>query len=204
MDDVSLPVHLLGKPGVVRDGEAVPGPRGYKAWALLAIGEAAIRAGALDAGLQCLRRAVADARGAGDRELQATALVALGYALVHTARRRDEEAAAALHEAISIAKRPGWPRARRPHPASSATSSSCRAAKRLPRPRQPLDLLRRPAQRDQQEPCFGGHGMAPKEQTRSSAVPRSQVFAATLADVEEPAGVCGASAPALDARGSAT
>ena len=71
--------------------------------AQLEAGEAAIRAGALDAGLQCLRRAVADARGAGDRELQATALVALGYALVHAARGRDEEAAAALHEAISIA-----------------------------------------------------------------------------------------------------
>ena len=36
MDDVSLSMHLLGKPRVVRDGEAVPGPRGYKAWALLA------------------------------------------------------------------------------------------------------------------------------------------------------------------------
>ena len=66
-------------------------------------GEAAIGAGALDAGLQCLRRAVTDATAAGDRHLQAQALVALGRALVHAARGRDEEAAAALHQALAIA-----------------------------------------------------------------------------------------------------
>lgn len=71
--------------------------------AQLEAGEAAIGAGALDAGLQCLRRAVADARAAGDRRLQAQALVALGCALVHAARGRDEEAAAALHQALAIA-----------------------------------------------------------------------------------------------------
>jgi len=31
-----LDIHLLGTPRVERDGEAVPGPRGYKAWGLLA------------------------------------------------------------------------------------------------------------------------------------------------------------------------
>jgi DNA-binding SARP family transcriptional activator len=75
--------------------------------ALLEAGEAAIGAGALDAGLQCLRRAVADARHAGDRALEARALVALGYALVHAARGRDEEASAALHEALALAQRIG-------------------------------------------------------------------------------------------------
>jgi DNA-binding SARP family transcriptional activator len=74
--------------------------------AQLEAGEAAIRAGVLDAGLQCLRRAIADARGAGDSRLHAQALVALGYALVHAARGRDEEAAAALHEALAIAGTP--------------------------------------------------------------------------------------------------
>ncbi|HEV2774918.1 MAG TPA: BTAD domain-containing putative transcriptional regulator, partial [Solirubrobacteraceae bacterium] len=84
-------------------------PRGGSAGARaqLEAGEAAIRAGALDAGLQCLRRAVADARGAGDSHLEAHALGALGHALVHAARGRDEEASAALHEALAIAGRLG-------------------------------------------------------------------------------------------------
>ena len=75
------------------------------AGAQLEAGEAAIAAGALEAGLQCLRRAVADARAAAALELQAKALVALGSALVHAARGRDEEAAAALHEALAVASR---------------------------------------------------------------------------------------------------
>jgi DNA-binding SARP family transcriptional activator len=75
------------------------------ATAQLEAGEAAIAAGALEAGLQCLRRAVADARAAAAVELQAKALVALGSALVHAARGRDEEAAAALHEALALAGR---------------------------------------------------------------------------------------------------
>src|SRR5919108_4975061 len=36
MDVSGLRIHLLGKPRVERDGEAVPDPRGYKAWGLLA------------------------------------------------------------------------------------------------------------------------------------------------------------------------
>lgn len=74
--------------------------------AQLEAGDAAIAAGALDAGLQCLRRAVDDARSAGSAELRARALVALGSALVHAARGRDEEAAAALHEAVEVASGP--------------------------------------------------------------------------------------------------
>ena len=70
-------------------------------------GHAAIVAGALDAGLQCLRRAVADARSVGDPELEAAALLALGSALVHVSRGRDEEAATALHETLAVAARAG-------------------------------------------------------------------------------------------------
>lgn len=81
----ALPVG--GRPAVVAQIEA---------------GEAAVGAGALDAGLQCLRRAVADADAAGDAALRARALVALGGALVHAARGRDEEGATALHEALAI------------------------------------------------------------------------------------------------------
>lgn len=72
--------------------------------AQLEAGEAAIGAGALDAGLQCLRRAMVDADGLGDPVLRARARVAVGSALVHSARGRDEEGAAALHEALAIGR----------------------------------------------------------------------------------------------------
>jgi len=72
--------------------------------AQLEAGEAAIGAGALEAGLQCLRRAIADADGVDDSVLRARARVALGGALVHAARGRDEEGAAALHEALAIGR----------------------------------------------------------------------------------------------------
>jgi DNA-binding SARP family transcriptional activator len=85
-----------------------PGPGNrHAARALLEAGEAAIGAGAFDAGLQCLRRAVADARGRGDDQLLAAALVAVGTALVHGARGRDEEAGVALHEALVLAEEQG-------------------------------------------------------------------------------------------------
>ncbi|WP_439608994.1 BTAD domain-containing putative transcriptional regulator [Hydrogenophaga sp.] len=71
--------------------------------ALLEAGEAALRAGAVDAGLQCLRRAIADADALCDPLLRKRARVALGGALVHSARGRDEEGAAALHESLGIA-----------------------------------------------------------------------------------------------------
>jgi DNA-binding SARP family transcriptional activator len=75
--------------------------------AQLDAGEAAIGAGVLDAGLECLRRAAAEAHACGDLELKARALLALGGALAHAARGRDEEGAAALHESIAIAERIG-------------------------------------------------------------------------------------------------
>ena len=65
-------------------------------------GEAAIGAGVLDAGLQCLRRAVVEADSTGDPVIRTRSRVALGGALVHAARGRDEEGATALHEALAI------------------------------------------------------------------------------------------------------
>lgn len=65
-------------------------------------GEAAINAGVLDAGLQCLRRAIVEADATGDAVLRSRSRVALGGALVHAARGRDEEGATALHEALAI------------------------------------------------------------------------------------------------------
>jgi DNA-binding SARP family transcriptional activator len=72
------------------------------ALAQLEAGEAAINAGALDAGQYCLRRAVVEADSTGDPVLRARSRVALGAALVHAARGSDEEGATALHEALLI------------------------------------------------------------------------------------------------------
>jgi DNA-binding SARP family transcriptional activator len=73
----------------------------------LEAGRAAILAGAVDAGLQCLRRAVTEAARCQDEALQARATAALGSALVHAVRGRDNEGAVVLHEAIELAERAG-------------------------------------------------------------------------------------------------
>ncbi|AYQ27228.1 MULTISPECIES: BTAD domain-containing putative transcriptional regulator [unclassified Polaromonas] len=92
----------------MRTVTAVPtaGPATGRAAALaqLEAGEAAIGAGALDAGLQCLRRAIVEADATGDAVLRTRARVALGGALVHAARGRDEEGATALHEALAVGR----------------------------------------------------------------------------------------------------
>jgi DNA-binding SARP family transcriptional activator len=81
--------------------------RGSRAAAesLIAAGEAAIGAGAIEAGLDTLRRAVADAREIGDPVLSARALVALGTAYIHGGRGRDGEGATALHAALAVAEK---------------------------------------------------------------------------------------------------
>jgi DNA-binding SARP family transcriptional activator len=68
--------------------------------AQLEAGKAAISAGVVDAGLDCLRRAVLESDASGDGHLHVEALVELGGALVHSVRGRDEEGAAILHEAL--------------------------------------------------------------------------------------------------------
>ncbi|MBA3234746.1 MAG: SARP family transcriptional regulator, partial [Chloroflexi bacterium] len=88
-----------------------PGPAWVRTGAatasLIAAGEAAVGAGVFEAGLEILRRAVADARDAGDRMVEAKALVALGTAFVHGARGRDGEGATVLHEAVVLAEEVG-------------------------------------------------------------------------------------------------
>lgn len=74
------------------------------AGSLIAAGEAAISAGAIEAGLDTLRRAVADAQDSGDRALAARALTALGEAYIHGGRGRDGEGATALHAALAVAE----------------------------------------------------------------------------------------------------
>jgi DNA-binding SARP family transcriptional activator len=73
----------------------------------LEAGRAAIVAGAVDAGLQCLRRAVSEADHCHDPVLRGRALAALGGALVHAIRGHDEEGAIVLHEAILVAGQTG-------------------------------------------------------------------------------------------------
>lgn len=70
-------------------------------------GRAAIVAGAVDPGIQCLRRAVAEAARCRDQQLQARTLTALGAALVHAVRGRDEEGALVLQEALRFATAAG-------------------------------------------------------------------------------------------------
>jgi DNA-binding SARP family transcriptional activator len=77
------------------------------AGSLIEAGEAAIAAGAIEAGLDTLRRAVADAQDAGDPSLATRALVALGEAYIHGGRGRDGEGSTALHAALSAAEETG-------------------------------------------------------------------------------------------------
>jgi DNA-binding SARP family transcriptional activator len=82
--------------GAVGDSEA--------ALAQLAAGEAALEAGAVEPGVEILRQACAEAAAAGEDSLHARALAALGSALVHSVRGRDEEGALRLHEALHLAE----------------------------------------------------------------------------------------------------
>ena len=87
------------------------------AGSLIAAGEAAIAAGAIEAGLDTLRRAVADAQDSGEPSLAARALVALGEAYIHGGRGRDGEGATALHAAMAVAEEIG---------AEALVSEACR------------------------------------------------------------------------------
>jgi DNA-binding SARP family transcriptional activator len=99
----------------LRDAAAAPAgsPRGRPASGRAAVtsqlgaGRAAIAAGAVQAGIDSLRRACADAAAWPDPALQGRALAALGGALVHAVRGRDEEGAVVLHEAVRLATQAG-------------------------------------------------------------------------------------------------
>ncbi len=72
------------------------------ATALLDAGLAALDAGAVDAGMECLRRAAAEAERAGDDRLYAKTLLELGTALVHAVRGYDDEGAVLLRQAADL------------------------------------------------------------------------------------------------------
>jgi DNA-binding SARP family transcriptional activator len=82
--------------GAVGDSDAALGQ--------LEAGQAALDAGAVEPGVEILRQACAEAAGSGDTALEARALAALGSALVHAVRGRDEEGAVRLHEALRLAE----------------------------------------------------------------------------------------------------
>lgn len=85
------------------DGSPAGGDRAA-ALGQLDAGRAAVAAGAVEPGVACLRQACAEARGVGDQTLLSRTLAALGVALVHAVRGRDEEGAAVLHEALELAE----------------------------------------------------------------------------------------------------
>lgn len=87
------------------DAEGVGDPEA--ALGQLEAGQAALDAGAVEPGVEILRRACAEAAAAGAPALEARTLTALGSALVHAVRGRDEEGAARLHEALRLAEHCG-------------------------------------------------------------------------------------------------
>lgn len=70
---------------------------------LLQSGTAALNVGAVDAGLDCLRRAAVAAEAQGDLGLRAEVLAALGTALVHSVRSQDDEGILHLKQAEEFA-----------------------------------------------------------------------------------------------------
>jgi DNA-binding SARP family transcriptional activator len=75
--------------------------------ACLEAGRSAISAGSFDPGVRSLARAAAEAKACGAHELETESWLALGTALVHSARGRDEEGADALLRASSLAEERG-------------------------------------------------------------------------------------------------
>jgi DNA-binding SARP family transcriptional activator len=72
--------------------------------ALVESGQAAVSAGAVRAGVETLRNAVATSRERGETELEAAALLALGSALAHATSGYDEEGSTALHRCVTVAE----------------------------------------------------------------------------------------------------
>jgi DNA-binding SARP family transcriptional activator len=79
----------------------------HAARARLDTGRSAIAAGSFDPGVRSLAGAAAEANACGAHELEAEAWLALGTALVHSARGRDEEGADALLRAAALAQERG-------------------------------------------------------------------------------------------------
>lgn len=70
---------------------------------LIESGRAALAAGAVDAGVDCLRQASARAEASGDDALLGQCLYELGTALVHAVRGFDDEGTILLEQAVQLA-----------------------------------------------------------------------------------------------------
>lgn len=81
-------------PGVSHESSAIT---------LLEAGTTAVDAGAIDAGIECLRQAVAEAEASNDGQLYGKCQGTLGSALVHGIRGFDDEGSLALHSAVESA-----------------------------------------------------------------------------------------------------
>ena len=90
-----------------RPGPAIGAGGDQVARAQLETGRSAMDSGAIGAGLASLTRAATAASASGDRALESEALLALGTALVHSGRSRDEEAGAKLLQAAALAEELG-------------------------------------------------------------------------------------------------
>jgi DNA-binding SARP family transcriptional activator len=99
----------LAEAARIQENRAPPGVGGGRTGlkALLESGEAAVAAGAIEAGLEKLRNAVAGTHETRETALEASACLALGSALVHASKGKDEEGAAALHRSIAAAEATG-------------------------------------------------------------------------------------------------
>lgn len=75
---------------------------------LIQSGLAALSAGAAEAGIDCLRRAVSEAEKLGDRHLLAKATLELGTALVHSVRGYDDEGSVVLRQGTELARQAGY------------------------------------------------------------------------------------------------
>ena len=103
------PSPELAEAGTIATSRPSVGVGGGRAalQALLESGEAAVDAGAIEAGIESLRNAAAAAHAAGDTQIETVALLSLGTALVHATKEKDEEGAAALHRSIAAAESTG-------------------------------------------------------------------------------------------------
>lgn len=97
----SAALRAAARPRLVRDVVTIGGCAEVRS--LLEAGRAALLAGAADAGIDCLQRAVDKSSEDVDAALHGRALLALGSALVHSVRGRDGEGAAILHDAVRVA-----------------------------------------------------------------------------------------------------
>jgi DNA-binding SARP family transcriptional activator len=102
--DVLLAVHASPILSTSRPASGAAAAR-----AQLEAGEAALDAGMLEPGLECLRRAILEAHQSRDDHVMARALFVLGSALAHAGGHRRQQAATALHEVITLGEREGEP-----------------------------------------------------------------------------------------------